>query len=160
MGTVRRTSTTMIAAAPEVVWTQLDANFLGISAWAGGVTSSVANPRTPEGLNGSAHGGRICDVEGVGLTDERLVDFDPQARTLTYSVHSDGLPFFVEGLQNTWTVRSDGQGGSAVDIDMAAFTKGIVGRIGALPLGRMLGKASVGLPRDLKTYLEGDEPRP
>lgn len=90
----------------------------------------------------------------MGVTDERIVDFDGVNRTLTYSVQSDGLPFFVTGLQNTWTVRSDGQAGSAVDVDMAAFTKGTVGTIGVLPLGRMLGKAAIGLLHDLKVYLE------
>jgi len=156
MTTVRKTSTTMIAAPPENVWAQLDAQFLDISAWAGGVTSSRANPATPTGINGSAHGGRICDVDGVGVTDERIVDFDSVNRTLTYSVHADGLPSFVTGLQNTWTVRPDGGSGSVVDVEMAAFTKGIMGKVGAIPLGRMLGKAAVGLPHDLKEHLERD----
>lgn len=154
MTTVKRTSTTSIAASPDTVWGQLDAGFLDISEWAGGVTSSVANPATPTGLNGSTHGGRICDVDRVGTTDERIVRFDAAARTLTYSVQAEGLPFFVEGLQNTWTVRSDGRDGSLVDVEMAAFTKGVLGKIGAIPLGRMLGKAAVGLPGDLKSNLE------
>lgn len=154
MTTVRKSSTTIIAAPPDEVWAILDAGFLEISAWAGGVSSSTANPATPDSVSGSSYGGRVCDVQGVGTTDERITEFDPIRRTLTYSVHSDGLPFFVTGLQNTWTVRPDGATGSAVDVEMAAFTTGIMGRIGALPLGRMLGKAAVGLPNDLKSYLE------
>ncbi len=154
MTTVRKSAKTMIAASPEVVWAALDAQFLDISAWAGGVKSSVANPATPTGMNGSAYGGRICDVDGVGVTDERIIDFNADNRTLTYSVHSDGLPSFVTGLQNTWTVRSDGETGSVVDVEMAAFTKGFMGMVGAIPLGRMLGKAAVGLPNDLKVHLE------
>lgn len=156
MTTVRKSSTTMIASPPEMVWAQLDAQFLDISAWAGGVKSSQANPATPRGINGSTHGGRICDVDGVGLTDERIVAFNAVDHTLTYSVHSDGLPFFVTGLQNTWTVRPDGATGSVVDVEMAAFTKGIMGKVGAIPLGRMMGKAAVGLPQDLKVHLERD----
>ncbi len=144
----------MIAAPPEEVWAQLDEQFLDISAWAGGVKSSQANPATPTGINGSTHGGRICDVDGVGVTDERIVDFNAANRTLTYSVHADGLPSFVTGLQNKWTVRPDGATGSAVDVEMAAFTKGIMGKVGAIPLGRMLGKAATGLPHDLKVHLE------
>ena len=156
MTTVRKSSTTMIAAPPEEVWAQFDAQFLDISGWAGGVKSSRANPATPTGVNGSTHGGRICDVHGVGVTDERIVDFDALNRTLTYSVRSDGLPSFVTSLQNTWTVRSDGETGSLVDVEIAAFTKGIMGKVGAVPLGRMLGKAAVGLPHDLKVHLEQD----
>jgi hypothetical protein len=152
---------TTIATPPEVVWAELDGRFADIALWAGGVTSSKANPATPTGLNGSSYGGRICDVEGVGVTDERLVAFDSGERTLTYSVHADGLPFFVTGLENTWTVRSDGGTGSEVTVEMAAFTKGLMGKLGAVPLSRMLGKASVGLPNDLKVHLEhSDEPSP
>jgi hypothetical protein len=154
VGTVRKSSTTKIATTPEVVWAELNENFADISNWAGGVKSSKANPETPNGLNGSKYGGRICDIEGVGETDERVVDFDAAKRTLTYSVKAAGLPFFVTGLQNSWTVRSDGQTGSEVSVEMAAFTKGVMGKLGSLPLGRMLGKASVGLPNDLKVYLE------
>lgn len=154
MTTVTRTSTTPIRASPSAVWKELDEGFLGISAWAGGVRSSVANPATPEGWNGSTHGGRICDVEGVGETDERLIAFDAGARTMTYSVRASGLPFFVDRLENTWTVSDDGSGGASVDVEILGITKGIIGRIGAFPLGRILGKAAVGLPGDLKAHVE------
>lgn len=154
MTTVTRTSTTPIKASPEAVWKELDAGFLEISAWAGGVRSSVANPATPEGSNGSTHGGRICDVEGVGETDERLIAFDAEARTMTYSVRASGLPFFVDRLENTWTVSDDGPGGASVDVEIRGITKGIIGRIAAFPLGRLLGKAAVGLPGDLKAHVE------
>lgn len=154
MTTVTRSSTTSIAASPESVWELLDTGFLDISAWAGGVRSSVANPATPTGLNGSAHGGRICDVEGVGETDERLVAFDADARTLTYSVRAAGLPFFVDHLRNTWRVRGDGNGGATVEVEMQGVTSGIAGRIGAFPLGRVLEGAARGLPKDLKRHLE------
>jgi hypothetical protein len=153
VGTVRKSSTTKIATPPEVVWAELDERFADISKWAGGVTSSKANPETPNGLNGSTYGGRICDIEGVGVTDERIIAFDAAERTLTYSVQAKGLPFFVAGLENTWTVRSDGGTGSEVIVEMAAFTKGLMGKVGSLPLGRMLGKAAVGLPNDLKIHL-------
>lgn len=154
MTTVTRTSSTPISASPEAVWKELDAGFLDISAWAGGVRSSVANPATPEGSNGSTYGGRICDIEGVGETDERLIAFDAAARTMTYSVRASGLPFFVDRLENTWTVSDGGTGGARVDVVIREITKGIVGRLAAFPLGRMLGRAVVGLPRDLKAYVE------
>lgn len=154
MTTMTRTSTTQIEASKDAVWKELDAGFLGISAWAGGVRSSVANPATPDGLNGSTHGGRICDVEGVGETDERLIAFDAEARTMTYSVRAEGLPFFVDRLENSWTVSDDGPGGARVDVEIRGITKGIIGRIGAFPLGRILGKAAVGLPGDLKAHVE------
>jgi hypothetical protein len=154
MTTVTRTSTTRMKASPEAVWKELDAGFLDISAWAGGVRSSVANPATPEGSNGSTYGGRICDIDGVGETDERLVAFDAQARTMTYSVRAAGLPFFVDRLENTWTVKDDGPDGARVEVVIRGITKGLVGRMAAFPLGRMLGRAAVGLPGDLKVHVE------
>lgn len=154
MGTVRKSSITSIATSPEVVWAELDERFADISVWAGGVTSSKANPATPTGLNGSSYGGRVCEIAGVGVTDERIVAFDAAKRTLTYSVLSDGLPFFVTGLQNTWTVRSDGGTGSEVHVELTAFTKGVMGQVGSVPLGRMLGRSAVGLPNHLKVHLE------
>ena len=92
MSTVTKTSSTPITASVERVWKTLAADFLAISEWAGGVKTSVANPATPDGLNGSPHGGRICDIEGMGLTDERIIAFDEDSRTLTYSVAAEGSP--------------------------------------------------------------------
>lgn len=154
MSIVTKTSTTAIAASAERIWSELDDNFLGIAAWAGGVKSSEANPAAPLGPNGSAHGGRICDVDGIGRTDERIVNYDRDARTLTYTVAADGLPFFVKGLQNTWTVRSTGPETAEVDVEIVGTTKGIIGTIAAFPFGRMLGKGAVGLPGDLKAHIE------
>ncbi len=82
------------------------------------------------------------------------LNYDKGKRTLSYTVQADGLPFFVEGLQNTWTVRPDGAERTAVDVEINATTKGLIGRIGSLPLGRMLAKGAAGLPGDLKTHIE------
>jgi hypothetical protein len=151
--TLTKTSTTSIPAPAEEVWVELDTHFLEISTWAGGVNSSVANPATPTSVNGSTHGGRICDVDGIGTTDERISHFDPEARTLTYTIQAEGLPSFVQGLQNTWTVRPDGPDASVVDVEITATTKGIVGKLAALPLGRTLAKGASGLPGDLRTHM-------
>jgi hypothetical protein len=154
VSTIRKSSVTTIAQAPDVIWALLDEGFADISQWAKGVKSSTPNPAAPASVSGSRYGGRICDIEGVGLTDERITAFDAPARTLTYSVHAEGLPSFVTGLQNTWTVRSDGAAGSEVSVEIAAFTKGLMGKVGAIPLGRMLGKTAIAMPRDLKAHLE------
>lgn len=153
MTTITKTSTTTIDAEADAVWQELDKNFLEIAEWAGGVNSSTVNPATPTGVNGSPFGGRICDVDGVGETDERITSYDADSRTLTYTVRAKGMPFFVEGLQNTWTVTPNGPNQSTVDVKIIGTTKGIMGKIGAIPLGRMLGKAAVGLPNDLGTHL-------
>ncbi len=154
MTTISKSSTTSIAADADAVWKELDANFLGISAWAGGVKSSVANPATPGSFNGSTVGGRVCDIEGIGETDERITNFDPAARTMTYSVEAKGFPFFVDRLQNTWTVRPDGLDRALVDVEVVGVTRGVIGALASIPFGRVLGKGSVGLPADLKRHIE------
>lgn len=89
----------------------------------------------------------------MGLTDERIIAFDADTQTLTYSVSAKGLAFFLDTLQNSWTVRPDGET-VVVDLQIQAVTKGLLGPVGAIPLGMMLGKAAVGLPQDLKRYVE------
>ncbi len=154
MSTITKTSTTTIEASADTVWKVLDAGFLDIAKWAGGVKSSIANPATPKGVNGSSVGGRICDVEGIGETDERITRYDRKMRTLTYSVQAKGLPFFVDRLQNTWTVRQDGPNRAAVDVEIVGITKGIIGALAAAPFAKVLGRGAKGLPGDLKRFVE------
>ncbi|MGB5755715.1 MAG: SRPBCC family protein [Acidimicrobiales bacterium] len=154
MSTVIKTSTTTINRSADDVFSELNDNFLDITNWAGGVKSSKANPATPTGFNGSAHGGRVCDVEGVGLTDERVAAFDKERRMISYTVSAEKLPSFLARLQNTWKVSEAGADRSTVDVKIEAETKGVMGSVGAIPLGRMLGKAVEGLPNDLKQYME------
>lgn len=92
MSTVIKTSTTTINRSADDVFSELNDNFLDITNWAGGVKSSKANPATPTGFNGSAHGGRVCDVEGVGLTDERVAAFDKERRMISYTVSAEKAP--------------------------------------------------------------------
>jgi hypothetical protein len=154
MTNIMKRSSTRISVEPKVVWGVISDGFLDISKWAGGVKSSKANPETPSGFNGSKYGGRVCDVEGVGITDERIVSFDNETMTLTYTVKAKKLPFFVNSLKNSWKVTKDINNESIVQVTIEAETKGLTGKIGAIPMGKMLEKGAQGLPNDLKTYIE------
>lgn len=155
---VERSATGHVAASPAAVWRILSDDFLEISTWAGGVRTSGANPNTPTGFNGSPHGGRVCDVDGLGVTDERVIAFDADQRLLTYSVVADKIPFFVDTMTSTWLVRPGGdESSSRVTLTVKARTKGIIGRIGQIPLGRMLSGAAPGLLGDLTTWAETSE---
>jgi hypothetical protein len=140
MTSIVKKSSTKISVPHAKVWDVLSNGFLDISKWAGGVKSSKANPETPEGFNGSTYGGRVCDIEGVGNTDERIVNFDDDKMTLTYTIKAKKLPSFVNSLKNTWTVTMDTDNTSIVDVLIEAETKGLAGKIGAIPLGKMLEK--------------------
>lgn len=154
MAVIDKQASTAVNAPAQEVWRILADEFVEVSRWAGGVLSSRVNPAAVEGVNGSPVGGRVCEVEGVGLTDERIVTFDAEQGAIGYSIRSEGLPSFVTSMTNTWTVVPDGQGRSRVDVRIKATTSGLLGAVGALPMGRMLGKASTGLLGDLKSYAE------
>ena len=152
---VTRTATDTVNATPEAVWRILSDDFLEISAWAGGVRSSTANPATPGGFNGSPHGGRVCDIEGIGLTDERVVAFDARKGTLAYTVSAKKIPFFVESMTSTWSVLPGADDSSSdVSLTVTAVTKGLFGRIGKIPLKKMISGAAPGLLADFKSWAE------
>jgi hypothetical protein len=155
---VAKTATDTVAASPEAIWKILAEDFLDISRWAGGVTSSTANPATPTGFNGSPHGGRVCDVDGIGITDERVVAYDPERRTMAYSLSAKKIPFFVGSMTSTWSVLpGDTASDAQVSLTVQAVTKGVFGRVGKRPLNKMISGAAPGLLGDLKKWAERSE---
>ena len=118
MSVHRKTATLTIEASPEEVWRVLADDFVRVSEWGPGVLSSGPNPATPYGVNGSAAGGRVCMVEGLGKTDERIVGYDGVARSLRYTIQAEGFPSFIEGMENTWIVSPDGPDRSIVNTDL------------------------------------------
>jgi hypothetical protein len=152
---VTQTACDTVTAPADSIWRILSDDFLDVSEWAGGVTSSKANPATPSGFNGSPHGGRVCDVDGMGPTDERIVAFDAGQRTLSYTLSAKKIPFFVESMTSTWSVLPGGDDSeSRVSLTVTAITKGMFGRVGKIPLTKMIVGAAPGLLGDLKTWAE------
>jgi len=152
---VTRTASDTVTAPADSIWRILADDFLEVSKWAGGVNSSKANPATPSGFNGSPHGGRVCDVDGIGPTDERIIVFDAGRRTLAYTVSAKKIPFFVESMTSTWSVLPrDDASESSVSLTVTAITKGMFGRVGKIPLTKMIAGAAPGLLGDLKTWAE------
>jgi hypothetical protein len=155
---VTRTATDSVAASPQSIWRTLSDDFLDVSKWAGGVNSSEANPSTPTGFNGSPHGGRICDVDGIGTTDERIVAYDASQRTLTYTLSAKKIPFFVKSMTSTWSVfAGPDESSSRVSLTVTATTKGILSRPGKIPLTKMISGAAPGLLGDLKIWAESPD---
>jgi hypothetical protein len=153
---VSKTATDTVDASPEAIWKILAEDFLDISKWAGGVNTSTANPATPTGFNGSPHGGRVCDVDGIGLTDERVVVYDPDRRTIAYSVSAKKIPFFVDSMTSTWSiVPGNSPSNARVTLTVQAVTKGLFGKVGKIPLNKMISGAAPGLLGDLKKWAEG-----
>jgi hypothetical protein len=71
-----------------------------IGAWASAITESV--------LDGPPAVGRVrtCQVAGfgpiaAGVIKERLTEFDPQTRSLSYEAAA-GMPWFITGAVSRW----------------------------------------------------------
>ena len=150
------TSTVSIEADADEVWRVLADEFIDVAAWGPGVNSSGPNPDTPEGLNGSRYGGRVCDVEGLGTTNERLVTYDDQVRTLSYTVTAENLPPFIERLQNTWTVTPDGADRSNVDTQLEVTIANSMSESEADDIVNTMFAGAGGASTNLKTYIESD----
>lgn len=155
MKTITKISTTTVDVPVAKVWKTLNQDFLDISRWASSVKKSEANPMTPFGFDGSAHGGRICEVSGIGTTDERVTTFDASLHMIGYTVSSENFPSFLSSMRNTWSVHSNGKGKSTIVVTITAQLRGVKGSIGAFAFGKLLGRAAKNLPLDLKMYLEG-----
>ena len=102
-----------------------------IGAWASAITESV--------LDGPPAVGRVrtCQVAGfgpiaAGVIKERLTEFDPQTRSLSYEAAA-GMPWFITGAVSRWSVHAGPGKGCTVRIH-ATLTL----RRAARPLGPVL----------------------
>jgi hypothetical protein len=93
-----------IDAPAEVAWAVIGERFGDIGEWASAITESV--------MDGPPAVGRVrtCQVTGfgpiaAGVIKERLTQFDPQARSLSYEAAA-GMPWFIAGADSRWSVHA------------------------------------------------------
>ena len=121
----------VINASCDDAWEVVGERFGQISEWASAITESVMDVPPAVGHV------RTCHVAGFGPFDpgvvkERLVSFDPQARSLSYEAAA-GMPSFIVHAVNRWSV-SPGPGGTCMVNIHATLTL----RPAARPLGPVL----------------------
>jgi hypothetical protein len=147
----------VIGAPAEDAWVVVGERFGEISEWASAITESV--------MDGPPASGRVrtCQVAGfgpigAGVIKERLIQFDPQARTLSYEA-AEGMPWFIAGAISRWSVHAGPGSGCTVRIH-ATLTL----RWAARPLGPALRwRMRADIQRvmaELKHEVEGDHPGP
>ncbi len=95
-----------INASAAQAWTVLADHFGDVYQWAGAVRQSKLD--RPTGLDAI----RTCSIAGFGPIgeseiSERITEYDPQLRLLSYRVES-GLPPMMAGARNRWQVVADG----------------------------------------------------
>lgn len=154
MPTVTKTATLNVKAKPEKIWKVLSDDFLNVSKWAGGVSESGPNPKAKNSKTSAPHAGRICQVDGMGETDERVVEYSSEDMVIAYTIAAKKIPFFVKEMKSRWQVKPSGKDSSEVTLEVSAETKGLLGYIGQFPIAKMLKGAAPGLAGDLKKYIE------
>jgi len=104
----------VVSAPAEDTWVVVGERFGEIGEWASPITRSV--------MDGPPGAGRVrtCHVAGIGpvppgVIRERLLPFDPQARSLSYKA-AGGMPGFIRGTVSNWSVHPGPGRGSTVRI--------------------------------------------
>ncbi len=120
-----------ISAPAQDAWVVVGERFGEIGEWASAITwSAMDGPPGPDQV-------RTCHVAGLGpvapgVIKERLVRFDPSARSLSYQA-AEGMPRFIERAVSRWSVREEPGGTCLVRIDATLTLRPI-----ARPLGPVL----------------------
>jgi Polyketide cyclase / dehydrase and lipid transport len=125
-----------IAVPVERAWHVVADEFESVGRWASGITHSTPNPAAVHVPAGADSGGRVCHIPAFGVTDERIVEFDPVAHVLAYSATATKMPGFVHDVVNRWTVRPAGPGSCLVTSSISARASGVMGALAA-PMLRM-----------------------
>jgi hypothetical protein len=94
----------VINAPAEDAWVVVGERFGEIAEWASAITESV--------MDGPPVAGRVrtCQVAGfgpiaAGVIKERLIRFDPEARSLSYEAAA-GMPRFIVGAVSRWSIHA------------------------------------------------------
>lgn len=140
----------------EEVWDLVARRFGDVASWASMIADS--RPLTGPGPGDAPVRGRACSVgiPGVGDLTEELVDYDDEARRLTYRA-TTGMPPFVRTASNTWTVEALAPGTSRFTMH-ASVDLTPVGSVAAPALRLYLGLVGRRTARDLKTFAEDGGP--
>lgn len=136
-----------INAPANQIWRILAEDYDKVGDWATLVEESSPNPDVPEGE------GRVC-VTALGNNKETITHLDEQERSFTYAVDFAKPPFFLEGIDNTWTVEPTGDNQSLVGMNANVRLKTAVGQLMAPVMKRRMEKGFDSLLEELKYYAE------
>lgn len=156
MPTIKRDATIEISASADDLWKILADEFTEVSKWVDAVITSGPNPAAPDGVNGSRYGGRVCDVQGLGKTEEVLTAYDADSHTFSYSVAAANFPDFLTKLENTWSVEPVSQDRAKVKTSLVVDVSGD-GSAGSpqVQFAEQIAGTVDTAGRQLKAYAEG-----
>ena len=136
-----------INAPASHLWQILVNDFNDISGWATVVLTSGPNPHVPIGE------GRVCQTT-LGNNSETITEFNENDRTYTYVVEPEKTPFFLKGIENTWTVKPLGPERSEVSMRANVTLHTLMGKLMAPLVRRRMLKGFGSLLEELKVFAE------
>ncbi len=146
-----------VNAPAEDAWVVVGERFGEIGRWASAITESV--------IDGQPGAGRVrtCHVAGFGpirsgVVKERLVTFDPVARSLSYEA-AEGLPGFILRAVSRWSVHPRPQGACTVRVN-ATVTLRPVARLLAPVLRWRMRADTRRVLAELRHRVETGQPHP
>jgi hypothetical protein len=158
MGTISIERTESFEASADRLWQILADEFTNVASWASSIDHSKANADAMNHIDGAPAGGRVCEIPGFGVTDERFIRFDAENKSFAYSVKAGKMPGFVRDFQSAWSVEAIGPHQARVTFTVSANTAGILGALmGPMMKKRFAGSAKT-IMGDLKIYAETGHP--
>ena len=146
-----------INAPIEKVWQVIGHEYADAYKWASSLKHSEALDSAS--MNGSSCTERGCDIDGFGKITEKMLAYSNQEHLLTYEV-TDGLPFFVIKMENTWKLYTTSEGKTNVEIRMRMQTKGFMGWLMGGIIKRKTEKLLDESLEELQFYVENGKPHP
>ena len=141
-----------VDTSPERIWEIMIDDFEDVAEWVSGLDSSGSNHEAAPLADGTV-GGRVCEIPGFGFTDERIVTYEPAAKTFAYSVEAEKIPSFVKNLTNTWKLTPVGSS-TQIDMHLTADVGGPLGAIMKPMMTRKFNKTLADIETDLVAYAE------
>ncbi len=90
----------------EKVWKIIAIDFGKIGDIITAVNSSTLDNSIEPAIEGAVAAGRVCQTNSMGEIREIITSYDENNKILGYEADVSGLPKFVRGLENNWSLHS------------------------------------------------------
>ena len=142
-----------VNASADKVWKILGADFNNISEWSSLVLESNPIPDLPPGS------GRVCHVKGSGEVVETIYQYDDDRRELAFILKGKKIPFFMQKIDNTWSVKPKGDDRSELQVHVNVTVMPVFKQLMSGMLSKGMAKTADGILSELKYFAENDRPK-
>lgn len=147
---------TTIHSGIEKCWDVLGKDFANAYKWASAIKHSAGSG---DNFNGSSCSNRGCNVKGMGVLKEKLLDYSDDAHSLKYEI-IEGLPSMVKKGTNSWSLVSVGTNKTKLTMEMNMDISGFLGTIMKPMMKMQMGGMGNQFLEEFKYYVEKGNPHP